>query len=819
MSDYKAEIEKFETTKRFSGSAHTIKTKLEPLKSHIEVARNRWFWELLQNAHDYNDTVEIEVEFTNDGLEFRHNGKPFTYTQARNLIEPDSDKDNEEQPQVKKPVGQFGTGFLATHILSTLITVSGAIETEDKQNHFGFTYTLDRKTTDKDFLMQSIATSLKQLNADNPPPVNGETKTIFQYNFKQPYEDLNSFDIAQHGLAKLDLLLPYVLPFLSSVQNITVGFPDKPKFHYKGQFIESPNPSYKIFKTEKSINGTVESETLTAIFEDKTTSVLVEIKITDKGVFIIKPTEVLPKLFKFFPFVGTEAFNFPVIVQSNNFNPRTERDGIEISANDTDNRNSIISAVTAYKKLLDVGVSSEWRNLYLLCDIKNSDFSDTAVKTWYQSNVVDEIRKAFLQKKVVEVNSEKDFESINLSESLIPFFTDKPKETVSKIYDFGKDFKPKLFPKDEHYFIWCNQLDFTYFEKQKFDLVRLVKEVSATTNLTTLKQAFATDFNLKLWLNNLIQFVIEKDKQLLETYPIIPNQNEIFTAPSKLDYDISIPPKLKEILFALSEKNNWKDILLLEDYKEHIPLFGEIGEKNTKDICNKIDTELNAFSTNRKDTKFLAGVNSVLDWMKANQKEYDEKTLEGYFPWVFANKAQIYLETFSDPKIRDNIFVIAQSEKTESLAKLAQSNLSNSDIEMVSENIDEFKLFLVWLKDRVDDEAFADDVTGDEGEKYVYSLLTKKFGEENVDWASKNGEGRFDFQVFNLDKTTKFYVDAKTTSRGMANSNSVPFYMRQSQWNFLDQTESHDKYYIARVFRSGGELRAKWLKVNKGDLI
>ena len=61
MSDYKAEIEKFETTKRFSGSAHTIKTKLEPLKSHIEVARNRWFWELLQNAHDYNDKVEIEV--------------------------------------------------------------------------------------------------------------------------------------------------------------------------------------------------------------------------------------------------------------------------------------------------------------------------------------------------------------------------------------------------------------------------------------------------------------------------------------------------------------------------------------------------------------------------------------------------------------------------------------------------------------------------------------------------------------------------------------------------------------------------------------
>ncbi len=127
-------------------------------------------------------------------------------------------------------------------------------------------------------------------------------------------------------------------------------------------------------------------------------------------------------------------------------------------------------------------------------------------------------------------------------------------------------------------------------------------------------------------------------------------------------------------------------------------------------------------------------------------------------------------------------------------------------------------MFLAWLNDKVDDEEFADEIGGDEGEAFIYSLLVDKFQKENVVWASKDGEARFDFQVFNVDQTTRFFIDVKTTSRGISNANSIPFFMRLSQWNFLDENESKDKYYIARVFKHNGELKAKFLKINKGDI-
>jgi len=87
MNYLQNEIDDYERLERFSGPAKRIMEKIKPLKSNVDVARRRWFWELLQNASDYNDTVDIELELTRDFIKFRHNGNPFTYKDARNLVE------------------------------------------------------------------------------------------------------------------------------------------------------------------------------------------------------------------------------------------------------------------------------------------------------------------------------------------------------------------------------------------------------------------------------------------------------------------------------------------------------------------------------------------------------------------------------------------------------------------------------------------------------------------------------------------------------------------------------------------------------------
>jgi len=79
MNCLQHEIDDYERLERFSGPAKRIMEKITPLKSNVDIAKRRWFWELLQNASDYNDTVDVELELSQSFVKFRHNGNPFTY--------------------------------------------------------------------------------------------------------------------------------------------------------------------------------------------------------------------------------------------------------------------------------------------------------------------------------------------------------------------------------------------------------------------------------------------------------------------------------------------------------------------------------------------------------------------------------------------------------------------------------------------------------------------------------------------------------------------------------------------------------------------
>ena len=68
MNELQNEIDNFEKTERFSGPAKRIMEKIKPLKSNIDIARRRWFWELLQNASDCSDQTAIEIIISKDFL-------------------------------------------------------------------------------------------------------------------------------------------------------------------------------------------------------------------------------------------------------------------------------------------------------------------------------------------------------------------------------------------------------------------------------------------------------------------------------------------------------------------------------------------------------------------------------------------------------------------------------------------------------------------------------------------------------------------------------------------------------------------------------
>lgn len=110
MSFITEELNDAKEIQRLSIPAKRLKEKLAPIPSTFESLRRRWFWELLQNASDYNDEVSVRMELFPDKVIFSHNGLPFRAIDTENLISPDSGKDDEEI-QAKDPIGQFGTGL------------------------------------------------------------------------------------------------------------------------------------------------------------------------------------------------------------------------------------------------------------------------------------------------------------------------------------------------------------------------------------------------------------------------------------------------------------------------------------------------------------------------------------------------------------------------------------------------------------------------------------------------------------------------------------------------------------------------------------
>src|SRR5690348_11707980 len=65
-------------------NAHTIYEHLKSL-DNVPKHRQRWIWELMQNAQDANAT-EITITFEDQTVAFSHNGLPFSEEDITHLI-------------------------------------------------------------------------------------------------------------------------------------------------------------------------------------------------------------------------------------------------------------------------------------------------------------------------------------------------------------------------------------------------------------------------------------------------------------------------------------------------------------------------------------------------------------------------------------------------------------------------------------------------------------------------------------------------------------------------------------------------------------
>jgi hypothetical protein len=344
------EIEAEERKQALSIPAKRLREKLIPLKSKEEQTAKRWFWELLQNASDYNETVDVTLEINDARITFKHNGCPFSIQDVLNLISPDSGKDKDEVK--KENIGKFGSGLVSTHILSSEIEVKGAFKSENEEQLYKFNILLDRSSYEnKDKLIDSIELTKKGLKETNSKIAKEKYSgfmTSFSYNLNKILPGLSSsINVVELGLEYIYEVLPYTLCFMSKVKSVTII--DKRK--------KSGNKNYLIKR--KTVNDSTPKFEIT---ENLKISEIEFIKKRHKQVetvyrhinneVVSLPAEI-SKLFCGLPMIGSENIGLPFILNSLDFEPTLERENVEITVNDKQNTFLFKQATELYKLLLD----------------------------------------------------------------------------------------------------------------------------------------------------------------------------------------------------------------------------------------------------------------------------------------------------------------------------------------------------------------------------------------------------------------------------------------------------------------------------------
>jgi hypothetical protein len=551
-------------------TAKKIEEKMRPLRmSPTENSKRRWIWELLQNAKDKaaidfpEEQVSVSINFNQDFIEFCHNFGYFTTKNIEGIIRQISsdDKDREEvdKTEIPKTTGRFGTGFMTTHLLSEKVNVTGIYKNNDDSLQ-RIQFPLDRSGRNISKLIESIQYSFdcaekSLLISPKSTSINfSDFNTIFRYELDEKCKK-----IAQIGLNDLEVSLPYTLLFINRIKHVKVSINNDETISDKKEPYNLTS-DIKIIEFDKTQNGKVK-KLYFAYLSKGLTSIAIQIDKIDEQIFIKPFDKITPKLFLDFPLIGTEDFNFPVVINNPFLEPTEPRDGVFLT-NETDehiinNKSVIQDATSLYFILLEYAANSNWQNLYFLAITNLPKEKDWIAKDWYKSQVQKVLRAKLLKTEMVYTDNPQQ-PKITLENALLPYHVSKVK--IFKVWEFASALWSERLPKKEHIEFWYEIIDKSWEKDLHYDLKKLVSDIASLSNVSQVASRTHQNEEEALdWLNQVIEFIVAEDQKLLTDFAIIPNQYNAFLKKEELYTDKNVPKELKNVLKILQE--DWRSNL------------------------------------------------------------------------------------------------------------------------------------------------------------------------------------------------------------------------------------------------------------------
>ena len=368
-----------------------------------QLSDKRWVWELMQNAKDVPNKfgrVSVLIELWEDKLIFSHNGDYFTDGNITGLIQQVSSKDSANEGELKQ-TGKFGTGFIATHLLSNIIDVKGVVKNPNTGEYQNFKLTLDRSARKSEDMIESIAQNLEWVKGldngnyqDFPIANNYESRSENEYLTSFTYYlNEDSFKSATIGLSDLINTLPITMVSLRELKSVRVvnHVEDTEQLYECNSETIYRNDNVKIIRSAIDINGDKKYYLTYKTFkgEDPVIALSIETLWDGSTYSLIKRDKSQPVLFRDFPLIGSEEFYFPYMLNGFDFEPTETRSGVLLNSNQPKpqkNRSIIENAVEAVINFNDWLITSGAKNTYLLASSKEPKpkeaWDETYAKPW-----------------------------------------------------------------------------------------------------------------------------------------------------------------------------------------------------------------------------------------------------------------------------------------------------------------------------------------------------------------------------------------------------------------------------------------------------
>ncbi len=674
---YKEKFEAAENRAHYQNIATKILREMTNLRSLVEnspIAPRRWVWELIQNAKDVhqNDGVKIILDYHKNGedsfLSFKNSGKPFTADNIRFLIEQISSKDRAKDKEGKpKTTGKFGTGFLTTHLLSEKVIVNGVAK-EPELDYRQFELELDRSGFELHDITDSVEKSKDSVqNLDDCPIFKDYIEGAYNTSFNYLLTDEVGHSVAEKGIEDLKRCLPYTFVFVEELKSIRLKHAN---ILFKNSLeLDELSDEIKVLNIKVKENDETSLHTF-ALLSQNLTSIAIPIELNGEQIKILPIDKQIPKLFCDFPLLGTEIFNFPVIINNPNFNPTDPRDGIYLTTSQRanplsdSNKAYIQDAVQLYFELLEFASKNNWEDLHLLAQIKSlNNCPDWIDENWYNRNVLNPIRTKLLTVDIVKT-ADNELNAIHTKEGkkYIWFPNSNNQKNRNELWKLCKYWFPHCLPQESDVELW-NKL--TWKECGQLTSDQLASFIENRDTINKLSEVLI-GISANEWLGRFYKFIQSEDTEydyIINKRAIFPNQQGDLVKKNGLYKDKGdIGEELKIILSELGQ--NIKSKLLDEDNNFELEEGREIDVKYiSREIINEVTAKAN-------DREIAKDYRSPFKRLLVFFKEYPEKSKD-LFSSLYRQKHLLY----DDEEILDNI------QKAEQLNDL----LSEFKVENLSE--------------------------------------------------------------------------------------------------------------------------------------